>query len=263
MEFLPHRARIRCNHCGHRIPADFEICPRCGADPRASRWPIPRVPKRVAQIAAILLGLFLLLCLGWVIFRAIATNALPRLLGMTEPTRVPTQVVQVIYVVATLVPPTPTLVPTIAPTPIPKISPSPTRRGARTPTATRPAPTIAPAAYPAPQLSGPPNTTVFSSAAANIVLEWQPVSPNGLRENEWYRISISYVGRDGKPVEQIRWSKETRWTVLAEWWSDISTDARTVKWNVVVMRIEGIDPFASPNKTPASPPSVTRSFIWN
>jgi hypothetical protein len=129
-------------------------------------------------------------------------------LGLAEPTQAPTQVIQVIYVVATSPASTATLIPTLAPTPTPRFSPSPTRKGARTPTAARATATPVPRMYPAPQLLGPANTTVYTGAAANIVLEWQPISSAGLGENEWYRISISYTGRDGKPIEQIRWSTD-------------------------------------------------------
>ncbi|MBI4789322.1 MAG: zinc ribbon domain-containing protein [Chloroflexi bacterium] len=263
MEFLPHRLRIRCNHCSHRIPAEMLVCPRCGADPRAGRLPIPRVPRRIAKLSAILIGSFLLLCIGWVIFRAITTNALARLVGLSEPASVPTQVIEVIYIVATSVPPAPTLVPTLAPTPIPRTTATTTRRGGPTPTATRRVPTPAPAMYPAPQLIGPLDRTVFAGTGANIVLQWQPVSPIGLRENEWYQISVAYTGRDNKRVQQIGWAKETRWTVPAEWWSDISPESRILQWNLTVIRVEGIDPIGSPNKAPASPPSGTRAFIWN
>ncbi|MGE5263434.1 MAG: double zinc ribbon domain-containing protein [Acidobacteriota bacterium] len=262
LEFLPHRRRIRCHQCGRRIPADIPECPHCGGDPYASRFPFRLPSKNVARVTVFLLGILLLACAGWILFRAASTNLIGRVLGLAEPTQAPTQVIQVIYVVATSPAPTATLIPTLAPTATPRFSPTPTRRGARTPTAARATATPVPRIYPAPQLLGPANTTVYTGAAANIVLEWQPISSAGLGENEWYRISISYTGRDGKPVEQIRWSKEVRWTVIADWWSDLAQDTRTVKWNVTVVRSEGIDPFAS-NNAPASPPSITRIFIWN
>ncbi len=253
---------MRCAQCGYRIPADVPECPRCGGDPYTRRFPFALPSRNIARASLILLGILLLACLGWVIFRAFSTNLVGRVLGLAEPESAPTQVVQVIYVVATSPAPTPTLIPTATVSPTPRFSPTPTRRSARTPTPTRPIPTPAPTLYPAPVLTGPANTTVYSGANANIVLEWQSVSAAGLGENEWYRISITYLGRDGKPVEQVRWSKEIHWTVLTDWWNDVSQDNRTFKWNVTVVRSQGIDPFAS-NNTPASPSSVTRSFIWN
>ncbi len=206
--------------------------------------------------------MLLVLCLGWVAFRAISTGVLLRALGL-GPGAPPTEAVQVLLVVATPVSPIPGLAPTVRPSSTPRVSPTPTRRG-------EPAPTIAPTAlvlpsgqYRSPQIVNPPDATVYTGRNASIVLEWQPVSAGGLKENEWYRISISYPDRNGKPVEQIRWSKETHWTVLSEWWSDLSPDVRTVRWNVTVMRIQGGDPFASTNNTAASAPSVTRTFVWN
>jgi hypothetical protein len=217
---------------------------------------MPRLSPRVVRGGAVLLGVILILCVGWVFFRSLATNTLQRALGL-EPTAIPTQTAQVIYVLPTAVLPVPLSIPTA----LPRTSTTPAR-GAAAPTA-RPVATPVLAPYPAPQPINPPNATVFNGSTASIVLEWRPVSNSGLRENEWYRISISYQGRDSRPVEQIRWSKETHCTLLGEWWDDISSETRTVNWNVIVMQIQGIDPFASPNNVPISPSSETRSFIWN
>ncbi len=254
--FLPHRERIRCNRCGKRIPADATQCPHCQGDPRATR-----VSPRAKRIILIATAILLLMCVGWVTFRAITTNTLARALGLNEPTRVPTQVLQIIYVIATQIPPSPTLaIPTAIPTP--RFSPTPTRKGARVtpPPATV---TLTPPMYPAPQLAAPANTTVYAGIETNIVLEWQPVSALGLRENEWYMITLAFTGRDNAPTERKLFSKEPRWAVPNTWWNEISADARTVKWNVTIMRVEGIDPFASPTRVAGSPLSATRSFIWN
>ena len=263
-EILLHHERVRCKHCGNRIPADAAVCPRCKADrsaelARGARH--SRIPAFV-RVGAIIVGVLLLICVGWVIFRAITTNALVRVLGLYEPTRAPTRVIQVIYVVVTPVPPTPTFSPTPSATPTPRVSPTPTRRGARTPSPA-PAVTLPPGFYPAPQLLAPANTTVYNGADAVIILEWQSVAASGLRENEWYAISISYTARSGSPATQTRWSKETRWTVPKVWWNDAAPDARTFKWKVAVVRVEGVEPLASPSRTPISPDSVTRSFIWH
>ncbi len=258
-EFLPRTERIRCSHCGYRVLADSPECPRCGADPRAGRLAsLGILPRVVAALAALLLCI----CLGWVVFRALSTNMLERVLGLSTPT--PTrQTVQVVYVVATVPAPTATVPPTPTPVPTSTVKPSPTRRGARTPTPTRILSTATPSVYPAPQLTGPPNTTVYNGADANIVLAWQPVTPAGLGENEWYRIWISYSGRDGKPAQNARWTKETTWTVPAEFWSGASLDNRGFSWNVTAVRIQGVDPFASSTYSPVSLPSATRSFFWH
>lgn len=262
-EFLPRTERIRCSHCGYRVLADSPECPRCGADPRAGRLASLRIlPRVVAAFAALLL----FICLGWVVVRALSTNTLERVLGMNTPT--PTrQPVQVVYVVATVPPPTATTAAT--PTPLPPaiptkaVAPSPTRRGARTATPTRIPPTATPSIYPAPQLTGPPNTTVYNGADANIVLAWQPVAPAGLGEQEWYRIWISYTGKDGKPAQNARWTKETAWTVPPDYWGSASAESRGFSWSVTAVRIQGVDPFASPNYSPVSLPSATRSFFWH
>ena len=209
----------------------------------------------------IVIAALLLVCCGWVAFRAVATNTLSRALGfIDQPTSTPTQVVQIIYVIATPAPPTLPPIPTATPTS--KFSPTPTRRGARaaTPTPTRPA---VQSAYAAPQLVAPLNATVYQGADSVITLQWQPVSPNGLRENEWYYITINYTAHDGTPGYRYGWSKETRWNVPAATWNDAATDARTYKWSVTVMQIQGAEPLLSPSKTAVSPNSATRTFIWH
>ncbi len=248
---------MRCAHCGSRIPADSPKCPRCGADPHASRLP------RAARVGVIVFAALLLVCCGWVAFRAITTNTLARALGLNEPTRVPTQVVQIIYVVATSPRPTVTPTPNPTATPTSRFSPTPTRRSARTATPAPTGPMPVQGFYTAPQPIAPLNATVYEGPSAIIVLEWQPASPNGLRENEWYYLTITFTARDGSPGLHNGWSKETRWRVPNAWYTEAASDARTYKWNVAVMRIEGIDPLVSPSKTLASPNSATRTFIWH
>lgn len=238
---------------------DSPECPRCGADPRAGRLAsLGILPRVIAALAA----LVLCVCLGWVVFRTVSTNALERVLGLSTVTPTPQQV-QIVYVVATRPLPTSTPVPTATLVPTLAVPPSPTRRGARaaSPTATRRTPT--PALYPAPQLTLPPNTAVYNGVDANIMLEWQSVAPSGLAENEWYRIWIAYTGRDGKRAEQARWTKETTWTVPAEWYASISPDSRDFSWNVTAVRVDGVSPFASASYVPASLGSATRSFFWH
>lgn len=204
----------------------------------------------------------LLVCIGWVIFRAITTNLLSRAVGLDEPAQAPTQLIQVIYIVATTPRPTPSLTPNSTVTS--RFSPTPTRRGARTSTPVPTGPTPVPGFYNAPQLSAPANATVYSNGpSAIITLQWQPVSPNGLRENEWYYVTLTYVARDGTPGLRNGWSKETHFDIKGEWWSDAAGDARMFKWNVAVMRIDGVDPLLSPSKTLVSPSSATRTFFWN
>ncbi|MBI5302339.1 MAG: zinc ribbon domain-containing protein [Chloroflexi bacterium] len=252
---IARHVRIRCARCKKRIPADARVCPRCGQDPHPK--PIPRVVRLGALVIG---GLMLLVCIGWVAYRAMTTDVLSRALGQPEPTRAPT-IVQMLYVVATPVTPTPTIVfpPTLAPTP--RVSPSATPRGARnTPL---PVPTVSLPGYGAPQLIAPLNALIYPNGDAQVVLEWQSVSPSGLRENEWYAITVAYTARDGKPATQTRWTKETRWTVPSAYWSDAAPDARTFRWQVSVVRVEGIDPITSTSRVQVSPPSATRTFIWN
>ena len=258
-ELLPHRTRIRCKRCGSRIPADATVCPRCKGNPHAEH-----ILPIVLRVAVGFVGVVLLICVGWIIFRVFATNTFVRALNLNPPTIVPTKIVQVVYVVASPIPATPMPTATITPTPTSRFSPTPTKRGAKTATpAITTTPTLLPGFYPMPQLLAPANTTVYAGADANILLEWLPVSPSGLRENEWYEIKLIYTARSNAPGEYRHYSKETRWTVQTAWRADLSPDARVVKWYVTVVRVDGLDPFASLNRTPISAVSAPWSFIWN
>jgi RNA polymerase subunit RPABC4/transcription elongation factor Spt4 len=254
-ELLPRRARVRCKRCGSRVPADVTVCPRCKGDPRAERFPIVLV-----RGAAILLGVVALACLGWVLVRALGNNVLGR--AFASPTVVRATVIQVIHVVATPIPPTSTQTPTLTATPSGRASP--TRRGAATATpAITLTPTLPPGFYPTPQLLAPAHMTVYSGANASILLEWLPVTTGSLRENEWYEVRLLYTARNNTPGEYRHYTKETRWTVRPDWRDDLAPDARQVRWLVTVVRVEGLNPFASSTRTPVSLPSATRVFVWN
>lgn len=227
------------------------MCPRCGADPR------PKSLPRALRIGALIaIALIALACSGWIAYRALTTDVLARGLGLIQPSRVPTQIIHVLYVVATPIPPSPTFAPIATITPTPRVSGTPSRRG--TPTVS--APVIG--FYSAPQLIAPLNALIFNSVAEQVALEWRAVAPSGLHENEWYAITVAYTGRDGKPATHTHWTRETRWTIPKEWHAEIASDARTVRWHVGVVRVEGIDPITSPNRAPISPNSAQRNFIW-
>lgn len=256
-EWWPRRARIRCKRCASRIPADATVCPRCKGDPRAERF-----PSVLVRGAAILLGVVVVMCIGWGLVRALGNQVLGRAFTAPSPTAVRATVIHVIQVVATPLPAT--LTPTVTPTLTSAARASPTRRGAATATpAITATPTLPPGFYPTPQLLAPTNLTVYSGANAQILLEWLPVSTSALRENEWYEIRLLYTARNRTPGEYRHYTKETRWTVRTDWREDLAADAREIRWLVTVVRVAGLDPFASSTRTPVSLPSVTRVFIWN
>ncbi len=174
-----------------------------------------------------------------------------------------TLVALVVQETATITPITlpPTLPASATPTVTSRFTPSPTRRGAPTTTPTLGSPTPKLADYIAPKLIVPLNAATFVGADSIILLEWQGVSTTGLRENEWYLISVLYASRNGATTRS-EWSRETRWQMKKELWSDALPNARTFTWNIQVMRVEGANPYSSPNPAPASPPSETRTIIW-
>ena len=112
-------------------------------------------------------------------------------------------------------------------------------------------------------MNAPLNTTVYNGANANIVLEWQSVAPNGLSENEWYEIKLNFTARDATTGERKSYSKETTWTVARDLYNEIAANARTIKWTVNVVRVDGIDPLVTTNRTPISIGGTIRTFIWN
>ncbi len=218
--------------------ASAPACPRCGTDPASEPVsPLERIIPFALWLGITLLNVGLLVCIGLSLSRALSTNLLQQLFGSAGPTATPTLAIQHIIVVATHPPPTPTPVPGATPAPASNV-------------------------YPAPQLASPPNGEFFHGADAAIALEWEPVTPSGLAENEWYMVSVYYTDADDRPAEQTGWSKETRWTVRSSWWSEASPAARVFQWRVTAMRIQGVDPYASSSRLPVSPPSATRSFTW-
>ena len=225
--------RVNCRNCGYRVRVDTEICPHCHVDPRTRR-PLP---------SNLLIAILLMLVLAFVcvLVSQFLVNPMTQFaaLGLRPQ---PTTVIQVIYVVVT--PSAATLTPTVAPT------------------FTRPAPSPTAGDYSAPKLVAPANSAIFSGPDADISLEWSSVVASGLRENEWYLITISYTARSGAVTTQSGWSRETRWSVKKDWYGDASLAARTFSWNVQLMRVEGADPFTSPTRLPATPPSETRKFVW-
>lgn len=248
--------RINCRNCGYRVPSDTAICPHCHVDPHRRR-PLP---------SNLLLAVLLTISLAFVcvVVSLFLINPMAQFaaLGLRPQ---PTAVVQIIYSVATQVP-TATIAPTLTAhptlTPSPRFSPSPTRKGAPTITVTPPPPSPTSSDYGTPKLTVPANNASFTGEETEIALEWQSVVAGGLRENEWYLVTVAYTGRNGSATTQSGWSRETRWVVKKDWWSDASLTARTFTWSVQLMRVVGANPYASPTTSPATPPSETRKFVW-
>jgi hypothetical protein len=248
--------RINCRNCGYRIRSDAEICPHCHVNPQ-TRKPLPSN----LLIAAIVGLVLLFVC---VLGAQFLVNPLTEYagLGLKPP---PTAVIQIIYTVATQPPSEAADEPNATPPPgvsaPPKSAPSPTHTAAP-PTAARPAPSPTSGEYSAPKLTAPTNNATFSGGDADITLEWSSVVSSGLRENEWYLITLAYTARNGATTTQSGWTRETRWSVKKDWYSDASLAARTFSWNVQLMRVDGADPLTSPTRTPATPQSETRKFVW-
>jgi hypothetical protein len=256
---IPKRRRINCSNCGYRIPSDAIRCPHCRQDPRQFRL------KWTTVLLLIVSGA-LLIYLCFLVSRILFATQFSA--AIVQPTPTPTQSVTPIITVviqetATITPITlpPTLPASATPTMTSRFTPSPTRRGVPTATPTLGSPTPKPADYAAPKLAAPEDGASFSGADASIFLEWQAVSAIGLRENEWYLVTVLYVSRNGATTWTEK-TREIRWRAKKELWSDALANNRTFTWNIQVMRGEGANPYSSPNPTPASPSSETRTFVW-
>lgn len=91
-----------------------------------------------------------------------------------------------------------------------------------------------------------------------IVLQWASVGL--LQEDEWYALSLRYLGRreDGQPSEIVIYTRITSWRVPQQWSPDPQASERRFEWTVqVVRRAELREP-----SEPLSLVSEVRRFRW-
>jgi LysM repeat protein len=126
-----------------------------------------------------------------------------------------------------------------------------------------PTPTPAPAATPtpgepfaAPHLVYPLQNADLKDEA--IVLQWTSVGI--LREDEWYAISLRYLGHrpDGQPSELVVYTRTTSWHVPDQWSPDEQSPERRFEWTVRVVRRTGL----GEPPIPLSLASEVRRFRW-
>lgn len=83
-----------------------------------------------------------------------------------------------------------------------------------------------------------------------------------LAEDEWYAISVRFVGREGQIVyrgDRIR--EKTTWRVPSDYHSIASLTERAFEWDITVQR-EIINDDGSVGGIPLSPTSETWVFYW-
>lgn len=141
--------------------------------------------------------------------------------------------------------------------------PSPTVAAAQPtvppPTAT---PTTAPVALlPAPVLLNPGNGAGYGGANALIELTWKPVE--NLPAGAGYRVTITYVGEDGTPMEDSV-PITTATSIKFPLWLHLKAaqPARAYNWSVRVVQ-EGTDGHGNEKDILLSPASETRVLYWN
>jgi LysM repeat protein len=130
--------------------------------------------------------------------------------------------------------------------------------GDPTPTPT-PGPTATPTPgqpFEAPHLLYPPQNADLKGEP--VVLQW--TSAGILAEDEWYALSLRYLGRreDGQPSAIIVYTRITSWRIPAQWAPDPQSPERRFEWMVQVVR--RTDLAASP--IPLSLASDKRRFRW-
>jgi LysM repeat protein len=127
-----------------------------------------------------------------------------------------------------------------------------------------PAPTLAPTATPtpvepfaAPQLLYPSQNADLT-AQESVVLQWASVGL--LAEEEWYAISLRYLGHrpDGQPSEIVVYTRITSWHVPEQWAPAPEASERRFEWLVQVVRRPTLDQ----PPLPLSPSSSARRFLW-
>jgi LysM repeat protein len=122
-----------------------------------------------------------------------------------------------------------------------------------------PAPTATPTPglpFAAPHLLHPLQNADLKDEA--IVLQWTSVGI--LAEDEWYALSLRYLGRrqDGQPSAIVVYTRITSWRVPAQWAPDPQASERRFEWTVQVVRRTDL----GEPPVPLSLVSDVRRFRW-
>lgn len=209
--------------------------------------------------------------------------ALAGLLAACSQNTVPTPIVKIVTVVVTTTPaetPTPiviTEVQTVVVTAPPEdkatatARPAPTGRlqQAASPTSSSMSepvaaeetatPSVKEYKYPAPVLTAPVDTEVFTAEGGNPLLQWRPVGQ--LAADEYYEVTIERTWQNKPYYAGSDWVKETEYIVpkaIVLHTSDIDT----YTWWVTVKRLVGTNSSGGKVGEAVSPPSESRTFTW-
>ncbi|MFQ5886891.1 MAG: LysM peptidoglycan-binding domain-containing protein [Anaerolineae bacterium] len=144
-------------------------------------------------------------------------------------------------------------------------TPAPTKTPTLTPTNT------SGSAFSAPVLLGPPDGKKFgggvgmdmsltSEPEVPVLLNW--MSEGLLSEEEWYMVSVRYVGGAGTAQQVTELTKATSYLVPLEMHPPRDALSHLLEWDVGLVRETGTFPDGSPKVEPISPRSETRTFYW-
>jgi hypothetical protein len=192
----------------------------------------------------------------------------------TVPTTSTPRTVVTVIVLANEPPPTVTSTPA-QPTFTPTLQSSPASKATLTPTATiralspRARNTFTPQAPPTRVATTAPRLTLVAPADGEkiigsrkvVELSFQPLDTLGA--NEWYRVQVDFLNRNGEPESWCGWTQETSLRFPPEYFDDSSPVARSFKWHVNVARTDVSQPMnCEAAATMISAPSGTWTFYW-
>jgi len=235
--------RIRCNYCERRIHASSIVCPNCQRNPRAFYW------KRWHVF--VLLGIAAVLLIAAAFWYADDLRALVPTGLALNPTVTPTatRAPVAVVLVATPPPPTATRVPP-TPTRAKTATASPSLAATNTLTSTRvtrvpqqtetpsPIPTVIPVA--APKLVSPTDGERVIGANKRIELQFQPAQPLGAQE--WYRVEVNYLDREGDAVGWCDFKDKSPFEFPRNYFDESSPNVRSFLWRVNVVASNQIAP---------------------
>lgn len=203
---------------------------------------------------------------GFEPLRSIALGATPTVRATLPPITV--------LITATPRPPTKSPVPAtnaVVPSATPRPTDTPAATRAPTPTLTQisgpPRPTatftLVPTAVPVPppKLVSPTDGERVQDANKRIPLSFQPAQPIGAQE--WYRLQVDYLDREGQPVSWCAFTKASALEFPREFFEDSSPNVRSFLWRVNVVHSDEVSPVTcdAPYQM-LSVPSDVWTFYW-
>jgi hypothetical protein len=103
-------------------------------------------------------------------------------------------------------------------------------------------PTLIPSPIPvdAPKLVSPTDGERISGANKEVLLRYQPAQELG--RQDWYRVQVDFLDRNGNPVSWCGFSRESAQVFPSAYFDESSPNVRSFLWRVNVVRSNQFDP---------------------